>query len=177
MQASAVQGRYATGTTDAGKRKQGCKRDTGLKTRGGSYLYRARGMQNLDDLKATRRVSEHPAGFHLLQSLKGDPSNLDQETGPGEHNYGCRCHQGSNGFCPSRPQTCPSHREEDVIGQLGKELGQRKECGHRLFRALRDTFHRVVMRGRVGARDLRETLRTPAKIYWRMLKNIGVVSN
>ena len=177
MQASAVQGRYTTGTTDAGKRKQGCKRDPGLKTRGGSYLHRARGTQNLDDLKATKSVSEHPAMFHLLQSLKGDPWNPDHETGPGEHNYGCRCRQGGNGFCPSRPQSRPSRREEDVISQLGNELGQRKECGRQVFRTLRDTFHHVVMRGCVDAEDLRKTLQTPARIYWRMLKNIGVVTN
>ena len=177
MQVSAVRGLYVMGSTDVGKTERVCKGDTGLKTRKGSHLDRARGMQNLDDLKATRSVSEHPAGFHLLQSLKGDPWNPDQETGLGEHNYGCRCRQGSGGFCPSGPQTCPSHREEDVIGQLGNELGPRKECGRQVFRTLRDTFRHLVACGCFGAKDLRKTLRTPARIYWRMLKNIGVVSN
>ena len=141
-----------------------------------SYLKRARGKQNVDDLKVTRSVSEHPAAFHLLQSLKGDSGNPDREMGPGEHTYSCQCHPGSNVFHPLRPPTCPSHHEEDMIGQPGTGLDQHKELGHQVFQALRDTVHHLVMCGRSGAKDLRKTLRTPVRIYWRMLKNIGVVT-
>ena len=177
MQALAVRGLYITGPTDVDKTKQRCKRDTRFKTREGSHLDRARGTQNLDDLKATKSVSACPAVFHLLPSLKGDPGNTDRETGPGEHTYRCQCHQGSNEFYPLKPQTSPRHHEKDTIGQLKNGMGQRKEFGRPVFRTLRDTFHHLVACGCFGAKDLRKTLRTPARIYWRMLKNIGVVSN
>ena len=176
MQASAVRELYIMGSTDVGKTKRVCKRDTRFKTSEESYLKRARGKQNVDDLKVTRSVSEHPAAFHLLQSLKGDSGNLDREMGPGEHTYSCQCHPGSNVFHPLRPQSCPSHHGEDMVGQPGTGLGQRKELGHQVFQALRDTVHHLVMCGRSGAKDLRKTLRTPVRIYWQMLKNIGVVT-
>ena len=177
MQALAVRGLYIMGSRDVGKTKRVCKRDTRFKTSEESYLKRARGKQNVDDLKATRSVSEHPTAFHLLQSLKGDSGNPDREMGPGEPTYCCQCHPGSNEFYPLKPQTSPRHHEKDTIGQLKNGMGQRKEFGRPVFRTLRDTFHHLVACGCFGATDLRKTLRTPARIYWRMLKNIGVVSN
>ena len=177
MQALAVRGLYIIGPTDVDKTKQRCKRDTRFKTREGSHLDRTRGTQNLDDLKATKSVSACPAVFHLLPSLKGDPGNTDRETGPGEHTYRCQCHQGSNEFHPLKPQTSPRHHEKDTIGQLKNGMGQRKEFGRPVFRTLRDAFHHLVACGCFGAKDLRKTLRTPVRIYWQMLKSIGVVSN
>ena len=176
MQALAVRGLYIIGPTDVDKTKQRCKRDTRFKTKEGSHLDRTRGTQNLDDLKETKSVSACPAVFHLLPSLKGDPGNTDRETGPGEHTYRCQCHQGSNEFYPLKPQTSPRHHKKDTIGQLKNGMGQRKEFGRPVFRTLRDTFHHLVACGCFGAKDLRKTLRTPVRMYWRMLRNIGVVT-
>ena len=64
-----------------------------------------------------------------------------------------------------------------MIGQLRDKLVRCEEWGHHVFQALRDTFRGWAECGCIGARDLRETLRTPARIYWRMLKNLGVGPN
>ena len=63
-----------------------------------------------------------------------------------------------------------------MIGQL-REGTQREECGRPVFQSLRDTFHRLAKCGCIGARDLRKTLQTPARIYWRTLKNLRVGTN
>ena len=128
--------------------------------------------QNMDDSKATEK---HPAVFNLPPSLVGDQKNPYLGTSPGEHAHCCQCYQGSDRS--PKLQSCPSHREGDVIGQLRDELAQREECGHQVFETLRDTFHCLAKCGCVGSKDLRKTLGTPARIYWRMLKNLRVGTN
>ena len=64
-----------------------------------------------------------------------------------------------------------------MIGQRRDELVQREECGHQVLQALRDTFRGLAGCGCITQWDLRETLRTPARIYWRVLKNLGVSTN
>ena len=131
--------------------------------------------QNMDDSKATESLSEHPAVFNLLPSFVGDQKSPYQGISPGVHANFCRCHQGSD--WSSKPWTCPSQRGGDMIGQLREELAQREECGHPVFQALRDTFHHLAKCGCIGARDLRKTLQTPARIYWRTLRNLRVGTN